>query len=192
MREPHKPLETEKLQELVWIRQCRSDLTAFENIFIKYHDRIFNYILRRTANVSLAQDLTANTFCKAVQHVTGFQWKNISLSAWLYRIATNEVNLNYRKRKRVVPLTRDMVAHLRSDEEADTHLTEIEENILKNQKFMQAAAGIQRLKPKFQAVLTLKYFEGKAIREIAEILELPENTVKTHLRRALIQLRKIL
>jgi len=46
------------------------------------------------------------------------------------------------------------------------------------------------LKLKYQTVLTLRYFEDKSIKEISEILEMSENTVKTHIRRGLMQLRK--
>ncbi len=172
------------------LEACQRDPNAFEKIFHKYHDPIFNYAVRRTCNVSLAQDITANTFLKALNHIGNFEWKGISLSSWLYRIATNEINLHYRKFKRQVPLTFELSETLIDEHTTDSALLEIEEAMIRNDKFKKACDAISRLKFKYQTVLTLRYFEDKSIREISEILEMSENTVKTHIRRGLIQLRK--
>lgn len=177
-------------EEHLWIQAAQKDPSAFEPIFHKYHDQVFNYVLRRTAAVSLAQDITANTFLKALHHLPKFQWHGISLSSWLYRIATNEINQNYRKLKRTVPLTSELAKKLRDDRKPDTAMLELEESIAKNEKFKKVCSVLAKLKLKYQTVLTLRYFENKSIREIAEILELSENTVKTHIRRGLIELRK--
>ena len=163
---------------------------AFERIFQKYHDAIFSYSLHRTCDAILAQDITANTFLKAFEHIKDFKWRGISLSSWLYRIATNEINLHYRKTKRLVAMTPELAETLRDDETTDKAVLEIEEMISKNKKFKRACLALFKLRLKYQTVLTLRYFEEKPIKEVAEILSLSENTVKTQIRRGLIQLRK--
>ena len=176
--------------DLLLLQDCQSDPHAFEQIFLKYHDRIFNYAIRRTCNVSLAQDVTANTFLKALNHIRNFKWKDISLSSWLYRIATNEINLHYRKFKRLVPLTFELSKTLIDENTTDSALLEIEEAIATDEKFEKACDVLSKLKLKYQTALTLRYFEDRSIKEISEILEMSENTVKTHIRRGLMQLRK--
>ena len=171
------------------LEACQRDPNAFEKIFHKYHDPIFNYAVRRTCNVSLAQDVTANTFLKALNHIGNFKWKGISLSSWLYRIATNEINLHYRKFKRQVPLTFELSKTLIDEKTTDSTLLEIEEVIMRDEKFKRACDALSKLKFKYQTVLTLRYFEDKSIKEISEILQISENTIKTHIRRGLIQLR---
>jgi RNA polymerase sigma-70 factor (ECF subfamily) len=176
-------------QEGQWVEAAKQDPKAFQHIFDAYHDTIFNYVLRRTGNVSLSEDLTANTFMKAMDAIGKFRWQGVSLSAWLYRIATNEINLNYRKQRRMVPLTDEMRSGLKDEQRADTRLLAIEENMEKNKAFQSVCAELSKLKIKYQTVLTLRYFEDKSIKEIAEILEMSENTVKTHIRRGLERLR---
>ncbi len=190
MQEQNVKVETELQQERSWILASQKDPSAFEPLFQKYHDMIFNYALRRTCNVHHAQDITANTFLKSLDHIQNYQWKGISFSSWLYRIATNEINLNYRKFKRIVPLTSELAVNLKSDRDTDSELIKIEESIQKNEKFKKVCAVLAKLPLKYQTILSLRYFEEKSIKEIADILELSENTVKTHIRRGLIQLRK--
>ncbi|MFQ5637834.1 MAG: RNA polymerase sigma factor [bacterium] len=176
-------------QERLWIQAAQKDASAFEPIFQRYHDRIFNYVLRRTGSVNFAQDITANTFFKALQHLPKFQWQGVSLSSWLFRIATNEINQSYRRQKRTIALTTEIGKTLSDNSKADAALLELEESIEKNERYKRARSALKQLKIKYQAALTLRYFEDKSIKEIAEILELSENTVKTHIRRGLIELR---
>lgn len=183
-------IESTNHEDLLWLMESKRDPGSFEKIFHKYHDPIFNYALRRTCNVNLAKDITANTFLKALDHIGNFKWKGISLSSWFYRIATNEINLHYRKFKRQVPLTFELSKTLIDEGTTDSTLLEIEEAMARDKKFKRACNALSKLKIKYQTVLTLRYFEDRSIKEIAEILDISENTVKTRIRRGLIQLRK--
>ena len=177
-------------QERIWIEEAKRDPQAFQPIFQKYHDPIFNYALRRVCNVNLAQDLTANTFLKALNKIGEFKWQGISIAAWLYRIATNEINLNHRKFKRMVPLTCELTENLRDERTSDSAILEMEEHLQKNEQFRRACMALSKIKLKYQTVLSLRYFEEKSIKEIAVILGKSENTVKTHIRRGLIRLKE--
>lgn len=157
-----------------------------------YHDAIFNYVLRRTFDVVRAQDITSNTFLKALDNLNKFHWKGVGFSAWLYRIATNEINLSYRNQNKTVPLSEDITKRTKDELTADHALIQAEENMLRNEKFREMHAALAQLDEKYQTVLSLKYFEEKSTKEIAEILGISENTVKTHTRRGLLKLRDIL
>ena len=171
--------------ERQWIIDSQKDPAAFQNLFDKYYNSIFNYILRRTCNPTVDEDITANTFLKALENIGRYQWKGVSFSAWLYRIATNEVNQNHRKTKRHAPLTSELMARLRSDSSSDAELLATEETMAKNEKFKRVHAAVLTLKPKYQSVITVRYFENLTIKEIADIMDLPVNTVKTHIHRGL-------
>jgi len=180
------------LQDRRLIEMAQKNIDAFQHLFNKYYDTIFNYALRRTCNAQLADDVTATTFLKAMNQIKKFQWKGVSFSAWLYRIATNEIAQLYRKSKRTIPLTSEVAARLSDDRSSDSSLLEAEALIARNEKFKQIHAALSRLKLKYQSVLTLRYFEDRSIKEIADILDLPENTVKTQLRRGLRLLKEYL
>lgn len=86
-------------KETLLIEQCRTDPAAFGQVFDIWYIPVFGYIMRRTADYDLSKDIAAETFLKAFLKINNFQWRGISLSAWLYRIATNELNQFYRNNR---------------------------------------------------------------------------------------------
>ncbi|KAA3618700.1 MAG: RNA polymerase sigma factor [Calditrichaeota bacterium] len=185
-----KKLTKEHEREL--IRAAQKDPEHFRHLFNYYHDMIFNYVLRRTFDAFKAQDITSNTFLKALDNLHRFQWKGVAFSAWLYRIATNEINQSYRNQHRTIPLSDEVAGKVRSDIPTDQELLRAEENMARDVKYRKMHAALSRLDKKYQSVLSLKYFEGKSTKEIAEILDISINTVKTHTRRGLMKLRDVL
>ncbi|NQT26462.1 RNA polymerase sigma factor [candidate division KSB1 bacterium] len=182
----------ENQQELKWIQESKRDPEAFEPLFNKYQNAIFNYILRRTCREALAKDLTASTFMKALNNIHQFQWRGIPFSAWLYRIATNEINQHFRKHRKTVHLTDAHIETIQSDSKTDDALMDSEARTERRNQSRKVYDALTRLKKKYQDVLTLRYYEDLSIKEIAKILGIPENTVKTHTRRGLQQLKKLL
>lgn len=83
-------------QEKALIEQCRADPAAFGQVFDSWYKPVFGYVMRRTADYDVSKDIAAETFLKAFLKINTFRWRGISLSAWLYRIATNELNQYYR------------------------------------------------------------------------------------------------
>jgi RNA polymerase sigma-70 factor, ECF subfamily len=81
-------LEEEKLL----LQKIKENPEFFGLLFDEYYKTIFNYIFRRVGDYDISRDLAADTFLKAYLKVQSFVWKNISVLAWFYRIATNEVN----------------------------------------------------------------------------------------------------
>jgi len=188
----NKAAESKAQRERKLIEIAQKNPDDFQHLFNKYYDAIFNYALRRTCDVHIADDVAATTFLKAFDQIKNFQWKGISFSAWLYRIATNEILQLYRKSKRTIPLSSEVKDHLRDNKSSDSALLEAEELVVRNEKFKQIHAALSRLKLKYQTALTLRYFEDKSIKQIAAILDISENTVKTHIRRGLKHLKEYL
>ena len=87
-------------------QQCvlaaQQDPDAFGVLFDAYYSKILSYLVRRTGEAALAQDLTSETFIKAYTKLWQFRWRSISFSAWLYRIATNELRMHFRSKKHVL------------------------------------------------------------------------------------------
>lgn len=192
MSNKDKAAEYDAQQERQLIEKAQKNPDDFQHLFNKYYDAIFNYVLRRSCDVHIADDVAATTFLKAFDQIKNFKWKGVSFSAWLYRIATNEIAQVYRKSKRMIPLTSEAEAKLKDERSSDSALLEAEESVARNEKFKQIHAALSRLKRKYQTALTLRYFEDKSIKEIAAILDISENTVKTHIRRGLKQLKEYL
>jgi RNA polymerase sigma factor (sigma-70 family) len=183
----------DSISEELLIEEAKRDPLAFGKLFDRYYDQIFNYIVHRTANIALSEELSSNTFYKALEKLWLFKWKNIPFSAWLYRIASNEINEFYRKRKNFYQVPIDEYDDRFSDESdnADKELIEKEKLFLENKLFINLHESISTLKIKYQEVITLRFFEDKSIKEICEITGKSEGTVKSLLHRAIDKLRNI-
>lgn len=173
------------------VAQARQDPRAFGKLFDRYYEPIFGYILHRTANAALAQELTSDTFYKALDKLWTFRWRGLPFSSWLYRIASNEVNAHYRRYRNYHTSLLDDYRDRLADEltETDRELLAAEALLEEDVFFRELHRQIAALKPKYQEVITLRFFEDKKIGEIAEILGKSAGTVKSLLHRALAQLR---
>ena len=184
----------EKSEEKQIIKQAQKDPQAFGVIFETYYEPIFGYILKRVGNVHAAQDVASETFFKALDRLWQFKWKGVSISSWLYRIATNEINQHFRKNKKVrysiEALLEESGIELRDERDLMEEILEQEKEMENAQAWRQARKLIHDLPEKYQEVLSLRFFEDKKIREIAEILGKREGTVKSLLSRGIARLRK--
>jgi RNA polymerase sigma-70 factor (ECF subfamily) len=182
-------------QEKELVRQAQKSPDAFARLYDEYHPRIFGYILRRTANLELAQDITSETFVKALGKLWQFRWRNVSLSSWLYRIATNEINQYFRRaeyRKSIsLEELEEQGFELRSPHDPESELMEAQEELKQHQDFLEIQERITRLPAKYQEVIALRFFEKKQINEIAQILGKREGTIKSLLHRAIERLKEV-
>jgi RNA polymerase sigma-70 factor (ECF subfamily) len=181
-------------EEKELVSQAQKAPDAFAKLYDQYYPRIFGYVLRRSANLEAAQDITSETFLKALGKLWQFQWRNVSFSSWLYKIATNEVRQYFRKAeyKKSVSLEelQEQGFELLSSHDPENELIEAQEKLEQHQEFLEVQQRIVRLPARYQEVITLRFFEKKQIKEIAEILGKREGTIKSLLHRAVEKLRE--
>jgi len=181
-------------EERELVTQARKTPDAFAKLYDEYYPKIFGYALRRTANLEVAQDITSETFFKALKKLWQFRWRDVSFSAWLYRIASNEVNQYFRKAeyKKSVSLEvlQEQGFEVVSSHDPESELIEAQEKLEQHQDFLEIQAKIVRLPAKYQEVIALRFFEKRQISEIAEILGKKEGTIKSLLHRAVEKLRE--
>jgi RNA polymerase sigma-70 factor (ECF subfamily) len=177
-------------QEL--LDRIKKDPSAFSELFKLYYKPIFGYILRRTGNFDDTADIAADTFFKAFKSISGFSYKGISVKVWLYRIATNEVNQYYRNRQKHNSLferidfeNKSSFINLLSEDRK-----ELELELQKHEQFLSILKVLKTLPMKYQEVISLRYFEGKNNKEIVDILDINEGTLKSLLSRGLEKLRE--
>ncbi|MGZ3756399.1 MAG: RNA polymerase sigma factor [Mucilaginibacter sp.] len=182
-------------QEAQLIEQCRIDPAAFGQVFDAWYTPIFGYIYRRTADYDLSKDIAAETFLKAFLKISGFHWRGISLSAWLYRIAGNELNQYYRSSKYKPQSLQQLLENPQMErllhDEADDDREIIEKEIQAHEDYNRIRVNLLKLDTKYQEVIALRYFEQKSNKEICLILNKNEGTVKSLLSRGLEKLRAL-
>jgi len=183
-------------QEKELIQQCRASPAAFGQVFDIWYKPVFGYILRRTADYDLSKDIAAETFLKAFLKINSFQWRGISLSAWLYRIATNELNQYYRSSKYKPQSLQQLLENPQMEKLLHQQYGDEREMMEKEMKgfndFNLIRTNLLKLDIKYQEVIALRYFEQKTNTEISAILDKNEGTIKSLLSRGLEKLRNML
>ncbi len=167
------------------IRVKKGSIPAFEKLLKDYERRIFNYLYRIAGNRTDAEDLTQETFIKLYANRRNID-PDKSFQSWLYRIATNTAYDWFRRRKgRHESFTIDD-----PEKPYETIDPSSSYNTIETVKDVENA--LSRLKPAYRTILLLFYNEGLSYEEIAEVSDLPLNTVKTNIRRAKEALGKII
>ena len=180
-------------QEKKLIKSAQKDQEVFVEIYNQYYPQIFGYILKRTANLELAQDITSETFFKALNKLWQFRWRNISFSSWLYKIATNEINQYFRKGKYKsisLEILQEQGFEPIASNDPENEIIAAQEELKKHRDFLICQEKIAKLDIKYQEVLTLRFFEQKKIKEISQILNKSEGTTKSLLHRGLKKLKE--
>lgn len=167
------------------IERSKRDPKAFGELYEAYFDRIYYFILRQTGDEEMAGDLASQTFVNALNHLPKYQFRGFPFSAWLYKIATNEVNKHYRRQKgkKVFSIEETRIREL--VEQTNQGPAEQEEDLIQ-----RLIGYLKDLPTDMLQVLELRFFEDKDFREIAFILDITESGAKMRTYRALDQLRK--
>jgi RNA polymerase sigma-70 factor (ECF subfamily) len=169
-------------EELDLVEQAKLDIHAFEKIYEYYFKKIYAYSLNRLANKELAEDITCEVFIRAVDGVKKFDTsKGIRFSSWLYRVAHNQIYDYFKKNKKEVQM--DLHEHTAID--VDEGQEQYDNKIMSEHYQKKVAFIISKLKPKYQQVLSLKYYSELSNAEIAEVLDKKTTQVAVILHRAL-------
>jgi RNA polymerase sigma-70 factor (ECF subfamily) len=183
--EPSKHISQEKiLKEFETVKEAVKNPAQFQILYDRYYTVIFNYIFRKIDDEDITADLTSQTFLKAMRNLKKYTFKGVPFSAWLYRIASNEVNRHYQLTNKKLVFS--------FDEQEFENL--IEQNI-EEEKELDIDYIIRQMQNMSESdieVIELRFFESKSFAEISFILEITEASAKMRTYRAIEKLRKLL
>ena len=168
------------------------DVEAFNQLVGKYKNRIYNFIYRFVRDVSMAEDLTQDTFLKLYTHKDTYR-EIAKFSTWLYTIAQNLAKTELRKRNRrqtysVSDLsTEDREFVISSDE--NTVIDKSSSNHDFNIAIMDCLSDLSE---EFQIMIILRDFQELSYEIISNIMEIPIGTVKSRINRGRLKLVKLL
>ena len=153
------------------VRQCRAgDIKSFDLLVERHQRTVFNLALRMVRNSDDAADVAQSAFVKAYENLERFD-PRFKFFSWLYRIAVNE-SLNALDQKKKFDGLDGVDVPADAAEEKDDEMIREEERI---------QAGLMLLSVDQRAVIVLKHMQGLSYREIGQVLDLPEKTVKSRL-----------
>lgn len=172
----------------------QGDLESFNQLVLRYQNRIFNLAVRILSDEDMASDITQNTFMTAYLKLPNF--RNGSFYSWLYRITTNACYDVHRLHKRhpVLSIESKELAEEKllplDDFSSVKTLPEIELDRRELQRIVQAA--LNKLSIEYRTILVLVDQQEFDYREAANILKIPLGTVKSRLARARMRLQQLL
>jgi RNA polymerase sigma-70 factor (ECF subfamily) len=167
-------------EELVQ-RGSDGDQAAFSELVRRHQGKVRGLLLRLSGNRVVADDLAQEVFLRAFRGLVGFEGR-ARFSTWLYRIAYN-VFLNHRARHRELHA-------LPTGFESRQAAGPSDHAPARSDLRRDLEGAIAQLPERYRAVITLHYIEDVSYPEMAEILDLPLGTIKTHLHRAKRMLRE--
>ena len=161
------------------IEASQRDRNRFGQLYERYFDRVYAFAITRTRDRTAAEDVTAETFRRALQNLCHFQWRGVPFSAWLLRIAANAASDLLRQEARHTPLD-----SLPEDEWEpwETRLIEVEQRT-------RLIELVRRLPKDQRRVIFMRFVDRRRNREIAQAIGRSEGAVKALQFRALQNLR---
>lgn len=174
------------------VERCLAgDDAAWEELVKTHTRRVYSICYRFTGVDSEAQDITQEVFLRIFQTLKSFRAGEGSFTVWLTRLTRNLLIDNYRrnKKQRVTDSLDDQLPML---EERATVTTRADGRVEGREASEILQAALQRLSPELRETVVLRDLEDLEYREIADVLKVPEGTVKSRLNRGRAELAKVL
>lgn len=177
--------EATRLIALVELARA-GDKEAFGQLYDHYHLTVFRFLYYRVSSTTLAEDLTAETFFRALRSMSSFRWQGRDFGAWLMTIARNLAADHFKAgRTRLEQSTEDM-------QTLDTTADGPERDVLAHLTNDELLAALSNLPPEQRDCVVMRFLEGLSIAETAEILGRSVGAVKQLQLRGIRNLAKLL
>lgn len=164
------------------VEAARKNPRRFGLLYERYYEQMFLFVYKRVGDQEMSADLTSQLFLKAMTHLPKYQFRGVPFSAWLYRIAINEVNQYFRQSKKQRHVSLDSAGLQLMMEEAEVRHDEHE-----IQSLVQV---LDRLEPEEVQLIELRFFEKQSFKEIGIIFNITENNAKVRTYRLLTKMKK--
>ncbi|MET0189957.1 MAG: sigma-70 family RNA polymerase sigma factor [Pseudonocardia sediminis] len=162
------------------------DVRAFGELYERYHDVVFRYVLFRMGDRSFAEDITQETFVRALRRIGSVSYQGRDIGAWFVTIARNLI-FDYVKssRYRLESTTSEIV-------ELSPATGGPEQQVLDNATNSELLASIDKLNPDQRECIQLRFLKGLSVAETAELMDRNEGAVKALQHRAVRRLAQLL
>ena len=195
MAEPRELATLSDQEVVVLAREGRE--AAYRELIRRYERPVFSLVLRMVRDRQLAEDLSQETFIKALNAIGSYR-PEYKFSSWIFKIANNAA-IDHLRRRELDTLSLDGAPHASTPEEIEATALQVGdrgESPLDELEARELGTAIERaiaqLRPEYRACILLRHVEGLAYEEIAQSLDLPLGTVKTYIHRARHELRDLL
>jgi RNA polymerase sigma-70 factor (ECF subfamily) len=165
--------ESERTRLIALVELARGgDSEAFGQLYDHYQGSVYRFVYYRTRSQTLAEDLTSETFLRALRNMSGFRWQGKDFGAWLMTIARNLCTDHFKAgRTRLEHTTEDMGVH-------DAATEGPEDAVLAGLTNEALLGGLKQLSDEQRDCLIMRFLQGLSIAETAEVLGRSEGAIK--------------
>ncbi len=185
---PEKQFSAKAKHDFKLIRAAveHKDEKAYAELMHIYKKPVYHVVLKMVRNPDDAEDLTIEAFAKAFRNLHKFN-PEFAFSTWLFRIATNNC-IDFIRKNKIKTMSIDSGIRIDNGDEIQIDFKDNDLNpqevAIKNQKIEIMQLVVGKLPPKYQRLVSLRYFDELSYEEIATELKAPLGTVKAQLHRA--------
>ncbi len=173
------------------IERClRGDARSWESLVDMYSRRIFNMAYRYTGRFDVSEELTQDVFVKVYQNLSAFRPETGSLQNWLMRVGRNLIIDHYRATRKDKNVAGS--EELEALDFSHGNTASPFEDLYSRERAEYLMSGLRELTPELREAVTLRDIEGLTYQEIAEMLAIPDGTVKSRINRGRIELANVL
>ncbi|MFF3288424.1 ECF subfamily RNA polymerase sigma factor, BldN family [Streptomyces sp. NPDC003023] len=184
-RRPAADSDSARMMDLVERAQA-GEAEAFGRLYDQYSDTVYRYIYYRVGGKATAEDLTSETFLRALRRISTFTWQGRDFGAWLVTIARNLVADHFKSsRFRLEVTTGEML-------DANEVERSPEDSVLESLSNAALLEAVRRLNPQQQECVTLRFLQGLSVAETARAMGKNEGAIKTLQYRAVRTLARLL
>ena len=174
--------DKEKHIELSYIQKAKEDKTQFGFLYEKYFQQLFIFIFKKVQNEDISGDICSKTFMKAMMNINKYEDRGFPFSSWLYRIASNEVNLYFRAQKKdiTIQINENQVSVIAQEINLDNN----------EEQLHLILSKLQELPLEKSQLIEMRFFEGLSFKEIGSIFDITEASAKMRVYRVIETLKK--
>jgi RNA polymerase sigma-70 factor, ECF subfamily len=166
------------------------DASAFGRIYDRYVDTVFRFIYFRVGSRPLAEDLTADTFLRALKRIESFTWQGRDLGAWLVTIARNLVADHFKSGRYRLEVTTGDVLDADTPDRGPEASPEVA--VVDHITNVALLAAVKQLNPEQQECIVLRFLQGFSVAETAQAMAKNEGAIKALQYRAVRALHRLL
>jgi len=165
------PADMERVAALVELAQG-GDADAFGLLYERYVDLVYRYVYVRVGSSHVAEDLTSETFIRALRRIDTFSWQGKDIAAWFVTIARNLITDNAKSaRFRMEVTTADMI-------DADRRVEGPEDEVLSHLRDIRLFEAVKTLRPEQAECVVLRFMQGMSLAETALVVGKSQGAVK--------------
>lgn len=176
--------DKEKHIELNYIQKAKEDKTQFGFLYEKYFQQLFIFIFKKVQNEDISGDICSKTFMKAMMNIDKYEDRGFPFSSWLYRIASNEVNLYFRAQKKdiTIQINENQVSVIAQEINLDNN----------EEQLHLILSKLQELPLEKSQLIEMRFFEELSFKEIGSIFDITEASAKMRVYRVIESLKSSL